>query len=115
MLHHEKDSQFASALRLAKAAAEEAGGQPPCSNAPDLWFDAGNSQENGRDAIPSQADYSAAKALCNTCEIVIQCRTHALKFKEPYGVWGGLSPIDRNRLYKQIERRNNANPDSQSR
>lgn len=113
-MENEEKTQFASALSLARAAAIEAGGQPPCSNAPDLWFDDGNYQENGRDAIPTQADYSQAKALCASCEIIIQCRTHALRFKEPYGVWGGLSPIDRSRIYRTIERRN-ANPNPESR
>ena len=30
-----------------------------------------------------------------------QCRAHALKTKEPYGVWGGLGEEDREVIYAQ--------------
>lgn len=39
-----------------------------------------------------------AKALCARCPVVAQCLTHALKVKEPDGVWGGLSAPERRRL-----------------
>jgi len=33
----------------------------------------------------------AAKAICQCCPVLKQCRTHALSVREPYGVWGGIS------------------------
>ena len=41
----------------------------------------------------------AAKAICGSCPIKIQCAEHALKVREPYGVWGGLSEEDREVIY----------------
>ncbi len=38
---------------------------------------------------------AAAKAVCATCPVIVQCRAHALAAREPYGVWGGLSESDR--------------------
>lgn len=38
---------------------------------------------------------AAAKALCNVCPVLDQCRQHALRVQEPYGVWGGLTINER--------------------
>jgi len=38
---------------------------------------------------------TAAKAVCNTCPVLAQCRAHALAVREPYGIWGGLSEEER--------------------
>jgi WhiB family redox-sensing transcriptional regulator len=35
------------------------------------------------------------KAVCRSCPVLRQCRTHALAVREPYGVWGGLSRHER--------------------
>ena len=44
---------------------------------------------------------STAKATCAACPVMAQCRAHALKTKEPYGVWGGLGEEDREVIYAQ--------------
>jgi hypothetical protein len=36
-----------------------------------------------------------AKAVCSTCPVMIDCRTHALHSREPYGIWGVLSEQER--------------------
>ncbi len=36
-----------------------------------------------------------AKTLCSRCPVIEQCLEHALRVKEPYGVWGGLTPGER--------------------
>jgi len=36
-----------------------------------------------------------AKEICHRCPVLTQCRTHALEVDEPYGIWGGLSEIER--------------------
>jgi len=40
----------------------------------------------------------AAKAVCQTCTVVESCLRWALSAREPYGVWGGLSPEERDAL-----------------
>ena len=42
-----------------------------------------------------EAREAAAKAVCASCPVLMQCREHALATREPYGVWGGLSEPER--------------------
>ena len=45
---------------------------------------------------PRRANREAsAKAVCASCPVMLQCRSHALAAREPYGVWGGLSEHER--------------------
>ena len=37
--------------------------------------------------------YARAKAVCNSCEVLMECRRDSIG--EPHGVWGGLSEGDR--------------------
>ena len=41
----------------------------------------------------------AAKAVCATCPVIAACRAHALRVREPYGVWGGMSEDEREAAY----------------
>lgn len=36
-----------------------------------------------------------AKLVCRACPAIMECREHALRVREPYGVWGGLSEDER--------------------
>jgi WhiB family transcriptional regulator, redox-sensing transcriptional regulator len=36
-----------------------------------------------------------AKAICSSCPVRAMCLASALKTREPYGVWGGLSVEER--------------------
>lgn len=36
-----------------------------------------------------------AKQICKRCPALLACRNHALRVREPYGIWGGLSEDDR--------------------
>lgn len=47
---------------------------------------------------------AAAKAVCATCPVIKQCREHALKVQEPYGVWGGLSEDERSEIISHRKR-----------
>jgi WhiB family transcriptional regulator, redox-sensing transcriptional regulator len=40
----------------------------------------------------------AALAVCGRCPVRADCAGHALRVKEPYGVWGGLSESDREEI-----------------
>lgn len=42
-----------------------------------------------------RARESAAKAICGACPVATQCLQHALAVREPYGIWGGLSELER--------------------
>ena len=58
-------------------ALEEAGLEPPCRSAPDLFF------------AEAPADLEAAKVLCLDCPMRVLCLSGALERREPWGVWGG--------------------------
>jgi WhiB family redox-sensing transcriptional regulator len=36
-----------------------------------------------------------AKQVCFACPVIQQCREHALRVREPYGVWGGMTEDER--------------------
>lgn len=40
----------------------------------------------------------AAQAVCRDCPVLQECRKHALRVGEPYGVWGGLTERERERM-----------------
>src|SRR6476620_10110558 len=39
-----------------------------------------------------------AKAICQCCPVIAECLDHALRVREPYGVWGGHTEDERARL-----------------
>lgn len=43
----------------------------------------------------------SAKKVCVTCPVRIPCLEYALANSERYGVWGGLTERERNRLRRQ--------------
>ncbi|HET8595503.1 MAG TPA: WhiB family transcriptional regulator [Intrasporangium sp.] len=45
-----------------------------------------------------RAREAAAKAICGACPVVTECLQHALSVREPYGIWGGLSELERELL-----------------
>lgn len=44
---------------------------------------------------------NVAKGVCASCPVLLQCRDYALRTHEPYGIWGGLTPQDRERHYRR--------------
>jgi WhiB family redox-sensing transcriptional regulator len=44
-----------------------------------------------------------ARAVCAKCPVVAECLNWALSVNEPYGMWGGLSPDERQRLVGQVD------------
>lgn len=36
-----------------------------------------------------------AKRICSTCQVRSECLDYALATKEPYGIWGGLTELER--------------------
>jgi hypothetical protein len=84
-------------LKLAKAVEEVGIDHIPCAQAPDLYYP---DSEHGLAAHHVQL----AKRACKTCPLLNMCATYAIKYKEEYGVWGGMSPGER----KQIRRNGRA-------
>ncbi len=39
-----------------------------------------------------------AKAICTVCPVKMPCLDFAMKIKEPYGIWGGLTEADRRQI-----------------
>ncbi|MGH9024823.1 MAG: WhiB family transcriptional regulator [Acidimicrobiia bacterium] len=39
-----------------------------------------------------------AKAICASCEVQGECLEEALRIREPYGIWGGLTESERHVL-----------------
>lgn len=37
----------------------------------------------------------AAKAICAGCMVRLSCMGHALRTREPHGIWGGLNEAER--------------------
>lgn len=43
----------------------------------------------------------AAKQICRTCPVNQECLEHALESKEAYGIWGGLTELERKALLRR--------------
>jgi WhiB family transcriptional regulator, redox-sensing transcriptional regulator len=68
---------------------------------PVLFFHPQNergSQRRRRDA--------AAQAICSKCPVRVPCADYAIRAREPYGVWGGLTEEEREVIYTRADARN---------
>jgi len=54
---------------------------------PSIFFPSAGSRRGGTEA--------RAKAICEKCPVIRQCRQYAINAAEPYGIWGGLTPFER--------------------
>lgn len=52
----------------------------------------------------TSAFYDKARLVCNRCPVKEQCLEHALVEKERWGMWGGLTPIERRRIERKDRR-----------
>lgn len=46
-----------------------------------------------------------AKRVCARCPVVVECRRWALESGEEWGVWGGLSEVERSVVWRSVSRR----------
>ena len=70
---------------------------PPCQvTDPDLWF--------GSEDEAMSTRFRTAKNMCSQCPAIKECLAFALANDELYGVWGGLSPKERQALRVQHKR-----------
>lgn len=81
------DSDQLNDLRKLWEAQDEAPEVIPCGNFPDVFFP----------EVGSSQDSILAKRLCRDCPIRQQCAEYGLKWEE-FGIWGGLTVLERRRL-----------------
>ena len=60
---------------------------------PEAWFPNTESDNHG--------EYMFAKSLCKTCPLVAPCAEYAIVNVIPHGLWGGLTPTDRQRIRRE--------------
>ena len=46
-----------------------------------------------------------AKSVCATCSVRLECADYAIRAREPYGVWGGLTEEERECIYRRLDSR----------
>ena len=45
---------------------------------------------------------AAAKSVCRSCVVRAECLDYAIRSREPYGVWGGLSEDEREAIFATL-------------
>jgi WhiB family redox-sensing transcriptional regulator len=58
---------------------------------PELFFNPENERGKAR-----RVRQLRAKQVCAQCPVLLDCRTSALRSRESFGVWGGMSEDERN-------------------
>lgn len=62
---------------------------------PELWYPP---EVHGRRTRSERLDADAAKQVCESCAVRVECLRFALEHAEPWGVWGGATPAERRQL-----------------
>lgn len=74
-------------------------GDAACKGVPsDVFFPHTNS-----DHPQGLAAYNQARLMCGECTVQEECLEWALENDERFGMWGGLSPTERNELVKETD------------
>ena len=55
-------------------------------------------------------DEARAKVVCEGCPVLTQCRQYAVDAAEPYGIWGGMTPLERALLTPHTQLTGQARP-----
>jgi WhiB family redox-sensing transcriptional regulator len=93
--------------------------QQPLAQVPDdaqwFWQDDGKCRsadsrlffhpQNERGAARLRRD-RIAKNICAGCDVRIACADYAVRAREPFGVWGGMSETERELIYARLDSRN---------
>lgn len=67
------------------------------------WMDDGLCAQTDPEAFFPERGGSTrdAKRICMACEVRVECLEYALGNGEQFGVWGGLSPLERRRFSRE--------------
>lgn len=68
--------------------ADDAACHPKYGHDPALWFPEGNR------SVKRDPNVMFAKQVCYSCPVQRECMQHGIVF-EPYGIWGGLTELER--------------------
>ena len=49
----------------------------------------------------SPEEEAEALSICATCPVRAQCLEHAIRNRETYGIWGGMTPEQRRRVRRE--------------
>ncbi len=52
----------------------------------------------------SDKDAEPARAICDTCPVAQECLEWALGTRQPDGIWGGLTPLERQRVVRRRQK-----------
>lgn len=71
-----------------------------CADLPQAWFFGEEHTEGKKRHRPTltSVEIRRAKAICAVCPVLQDCYDHAMKNEEDYGVWGGTTHKDRQRI-----------------
>lgn len=63
---------------------------PPCQTTdPEIWF-------SDQEVVGGL--YRIAKKFCEQCPVKALCAEYAIVANEQFGIWGGLTPLERSRI-----------------
>lgn len=67
---------------------------------PEFWYDKALCAQTDPEAFFPEKGGSTreAKRICESCEVRRECLEYALEHDERFGIWGGLSEMERRRL-----------------
>lgn len=92
--------------------------QAACSGASIDWWFPNIIDEDGEEWMddgtiyeafgPTDEFYDRARDVCDMCPIREQCLEHAMEEKERYGMFGGLTPLERRRIERRERRHKRA-------
>lgn len=43
-----------------------------------------------------------AKSICQICPVQMPCHDYAMSIREPYGIWGGFTEVERRTLLSRV-------------
>tara|TARA_R100001460_G_scaffold2077_6_gene7091 strand:- start:62 stop:367 length:306 start_codon:yes stop_codon:yes gene_type:complete len=67
-------------------------GQTPCQANPEAYF------PEKEQAISEYENRQMAYRLCQDCPVILECLNYAVEANEKYGIWGGLTTAQRQKL-----------------
>lgn len=75
--------------------------RPACSEHPAEWWFPEEPRRNDR-SWSRTPDAMKARAICDTCPALMECRNYALAYSGLAGIWGGLDHVERKNLQDKL-------------
>jgi WhiB family redox-sensing transcriptional regulator len=61
--------------------------------------------DESESTVEKRSREEEAKSICSDCRVRSECLQHALDAREQYGIWGGLTELERRARSKRAARR----------